>query len=141
MAPSKQSKSSRLTVRIQGFGSVGFVYVEGMGGAIDVVEFKDGPDTTVRKRPGRTAYDPVTLRRERPGKPLLWGWWKECAEGGGRRRTVTLSLEDDRGRALATWELGGCWPVRWRLVDVGASEKDAVHVEEITVVVEDVQLE
>ena len=129
-----------MTARIRGFGRAAFVLVDGIGGAIDVVEFKDGPDTRVRKRPGRAAYDAVTLRRARAGRPLLWAWWKACVNGEGERRSVTLTLKDASERSLATWTLGGCWPTRWRLVYADSDEKHAGHVEEVTLVVEDIQL-
>ena len=112
-----------------------------MGGIVDVLAFKDGSDITVRMRPGRTTWDSITLRRTRFGKPALWKWWNQTVSGGGRRRNVKVALVDQRNVTLARWTLRGCWPSRWRLVYTVGARGQSGFAEEVTLVVEDVDLD
>jgi phage tail-like protein len=132
--------ANHLIANIEGFGRTPLEYVDGMGGVVDVLEFKDGPDVNVRLRAGRTTWDSITLRRTQFGKPALWKWWYETVHGAGRRRDVTLSLTDRGGAAIAGWTLRGCWPSRWRLVHTVGAGGESGYVEEVTLVVEDIDL-
>lgn len=133
--------SNRLIAEIQGFSRTPLEYVDGMGGVIDVLSFKDGSDVSVRMRPGRATWDSITLRRTKFGRPALWKWWKKTVDGGGRRREVKLVLLDQRGGPVAAWTLHGCWPSRWRLVHKVDATGQSGYVEELTLIVEDIDLD
>ena len=133
--------ASQLLAEIEGFRRTPLEYVEGMGGVVEVLPFKDGSDVSVRMRPGRHTWDSITLRRTQFGRPALWKWWQKTLEGTGRRREVQLRLVDQRGGPVAGWTLRGCWPSRWRLVHKVEATGQSGYVEEITLVVESIGLD
>lgn len=133
---------SRLVPKLQGFRRTALEYVDGMGGAVDVLSYKDGADATVRMRPGESTWSSITVRRSRVGPPILWSWWKETLDGVERRLEVELSLLDRTGKTVAVWTLHGCWPSHWRLVHkVGEGSGETGYVEQLTLVVENVDLD
>jgi phage tail-like protein len=132
---------NQLIAEIQGFGRTPLEYVDGMGGVVEVLPFKDGSDIRVRMRPGRTTWDSITLRRTQFGRPALWKWWQKTIEGGGRRREVKLRLVDQRGGPIASWTLSGCWPSRWQLVPRLNAAGQPGYVEQMTLVVEKIDLD
>lgn len=135
-----EPEKPQLSAQIQGFRGKRFECVGGFGGRIEVLVFKDGPDPLVRQQAGRTTYDSVTLQSIQTGAPMLWKWWSTAGTGVESRRTVTLALTDARGKALATWTLGGCWPRDWSVTPVDAAGRTAGYAERVTLVVENIEL-
>lgn len=131
---------SRLIPEIEGFRRLSLEFVDGLGGQMEVLSFKDGADVRVRRRPGPVSWSIVTVRRTRSGVPRLWRWWKQTVDGGEQRRKLTVRHVNDRGRVLAKWTLHGCWPTGWRLVDAGGAGRKSDHVEELTLAVENMEL-
>jgi len=140
MPPETDPAQPRLVAQIQGFRGARFDCVGGFGGQIDVMAFKDGPERVIRQQGGRTGFDRVTLRRPQTGAPVLWKWWKAATAGADKRRDVTLALTDARGRELAKWVLNGCWPCHWRLKEIEPERGKRVYAEEVTLIVENIDL-
>ena len=131
----------RFIVQIEGVRAGRFEEVDNLTASTEVMEIRDGADRVMRQVPGRTRYGRVTLRRG-DVTPALWRWWAEVKKGDVRRREVTISLVDSNDKGIAGWRLSGCWPSDWRMSasqDTKASGR-AVAMEEITFVVEDIEL-
>ena len=59
----------------------GFKSVTGMDSETEIVEFKQGNDMVVRKKPGRTTYANIVLERGYTATDDLWQWRKNIEDG------------------------------------------------------------
>ena len=55
--------------------------IEGLESTTAVIPYGDGDARTHRKRPGRTSFTPVILRRELSDALELWAWHEKVIEG------------------------------------------------------------
>lgn len=131
---------SRLIPEIAGYRRLAMEVVDTAGGAVPVLSYRDGTDTSIRLQPGPVAWDSITVRRTTSGSPALWKWWKATVDGQLQRRNVTLRLVDSRGTVIGQWTLSNCWPTRWRLVAAPDRSGNSIHVEEMTLAVEAMDL-
>ena len=131
----------KFQVEIDGVDAGAFAAVENLKAKVDVVEYRDGTDTALRKMPGRTSYENVTLRKGEVNSPALWQWWSEISGGKFKPRTVTITVQAERGKPALQWQLLGCWPCEWEFAAQESNPKnpDIVMVEAITFVVEKIK--
>lgn len=124
-------------VEIDGADAGQFTAVDGLSIEIEVVEYQDGTDPILRKRPGRTKYSNITLKRGYVSSNELWDWVQATrTEAAGYKKPVSLVLLDaDTSTEVARYNFFECWPAKWK---VGALDGTASNVmtEEITVVTE-----
>ena len=73
----------------------GFKSVSGMDSETEIVEFKQGNDIVVRKKPGRTTYNNIVLERGYTATDDLWQWRKNIEDGKIDRRAGSI---DGAGR-------------------------------------------
>ena len=59
----------------------GFKTVSGMDSETEIIEFKQGNDMVVRKKPGRTTYANIVLERGYTATDDLWQWRKNIEDG------------------------------------------------------------
>ncbi len=121
-------------VRIEGFSSAQFEAIEGLSGAIEVVEFQDGDDLVLRKRPGRVSFGDITLRRGELDAADFYRWWYAARGGKVERRSVEISFLDRRNRPLLRWKIEA-WPVSWEISARGTGS-DTLALEAFTLAVE-----
>lgn len=127
--------SHRFTVEIEGVTQGRFQAVSQFGAEVDVIEFEDGDDLTLRKRPGRVRYDDVVLRRGYTLTTVLWDWWNSVQEGRVERKSMYIILHDGAGNEIRRWNLFECWPRRWQTGPLDGEKSDRL-VEEIVIVTE-----
>ena len=65
----------------------GFKTVSGMDSETEVIEFKQGNDAVVRKKPGRTTYANITLERGFTATDDLFVWRQNIEKGFIDRRS------------------------------------------------------
>ncbi|MEM1141833.1 MAG: phage tail protein [Pseudomonadota bacterium] len=126
-------------VEISGVAAGYFKSVSGLSGELEVVEFQDGDDLFLRKRPGRAKFGDVTLTKGYIVTDDLQAWWRAARDGQYDRRDISIILNDNAGNEIRRWNLYGCWPRRWETGPL-VGNSGAVLEESITVVVEDMQL-
>jgi phage tail-like protein len=126
-------------VEIGGVTAGFFKGVDGINAELEVIEFQDGDDLTLRKRPGRAKFGDVTLKKGYIVTADLQNWWKQAREGQYVRRDISIILNDNAGNVIRTWFLYGCWPKSWKISALDGKGND-VLTEEITFVVEDLQI-
>lgn len=126
-------------VEIDGVNAGRFKRVTGLGGDIDVVEYQDGDDTTVRKRPGLARFRDVRLEKGYVASTDLIDWWELARRGDYTRKNMSIILNDNAGDEILRWNLFECWPKSWELgpLEGGADE---VLFESVTVVVEWIEM-
>ena len=127
------------TVEISGINAGNFKRVSGLSAEIEVVEFQDGDDLYVRKRPGVARFGDVTLEKGYIATDDLFNWWRAARNGQYDRRDISIVLSDNAGNEVRRWNLYGCWPRKW---STGPLEGGVSHIfcESVTFVVEDMQL-
>lgn len=102
-------------VEIDGTDAGSFQNVDEISCEIEVIEYQDGSDQILRKRPGRVKYGNITLKRGYTASNDLFNWWQQLANGEEIRETVTLSLLDQAGETAISFEFQRCWPFKWTL--------------------------
>jgi phage tail-like protein len=127
------------SVEISGVNAGRFQGVSGLGAEIEVIEFQDGDDLVLRKRPGRVRFEDVTLKKGYIVTDDLQRWWQAASEGQYDRRDISVILRDNVGNEVRRWNLHGCWPRRWRTGPLDG-QTDAVVFEELTFVVERMEI-
>ena len=89
----------------------GFSQMSGLGVEIETIEVSD-PMASDRKRPGRTTYSTITLKRPYNGATDVQEW---AAGGGLPLRNITIDLITPSAEPVVRFELIDCFPVRWQL--------------------------
>ena len=116
-----------------------FKGVDGINCELEVIEFQDGDDLTLRKRPGRAKFGDVTLKKGYIVTADLQEWWNQAKAGQYVRRDISITLNDNAGGELRRWNLYDCWPKSWKISALDGKGNDVV-TEEITFVVENLEI-
>ena len=117
----------------------GFKSVSGMDSETEIVEFKQGNDMVVRKKPGRTTYANIVLERGFTATDDLWQWRKNIEDGIIDRRSGTITVLDNDGTSVvAEFNFFEAWPCKWKVPEVD-SDQSGMAVEEIELAVEKVE--
>jgi phage tail-like protein len=111
-----------------GVDLTGFYDMSGLGIDIAVVEVRDGSTSVVRKRPGRTTWSDITLKRGYLGATDVQNWALEALRGDVQRRDITIVILDRDGDAVRRLNLVSCFPTGWEL----STNDDNLLVEEVT---------
>jgi phage tail-like protein len=117
----------------------GFKSVSGMDSSTEIIEFKQGNDVRVRKKPGRTTYSNIVLERGYTATDDLWEWRKNIEEGTiDRRSGAIIILDHDGSTEVARYEFFEGWPCKWNVPDFDASSS-GMAIEKIEIAVEQVK--
>ncbi|MEQ1565963.1 MAG: phage tail protein [Myxococcota bacterium] len=117
----------------------GFKSMSGMASKTEVIEFKQGNDTVVRKKPGRTTYDNIVLERGYTATDDLWKWRKNIEDGIIDRRSGTITvLDQDLTSIVAQYNFYEGWPANWFVPEMN-SDSSAMAIEKVEIAVEKVE--
>jgi phage tail-like protein len=117
----------------------GFKSVSGMDSQTEVVEFKQGNDKVVRKKPGRTTYSNIVLERGYTATDDLWQWRKNIEDGKiDRRSGSVIVLDQDGSTEVARYNFFEAWPCKWNVPDMNA-DSSAMAIEKVEIAVERVE--
>src|SRR5262245_48437497 len=114
----------------------GFKEVDGLESKTEIIEYKEGNEARMHKRPGKTNYTNIILRRGNLQTPELWEWRKKVVQGLTERKSGSIiMLADDGTTEVGRYNFFEAWPCRWKGPAV-ASLGDTHTVEEIELAVE-----
>jgi len=117
----------------------GFKSVSGMDSTTEVIEFKQGNDIRVRKKPGRTTYSNIVLERGYTATDDLWEWRKNIEDGKiDRRSGALIMLDHDCETEVARYEFFEGWPCKWNVPEM-SSDQSGMAIEKIEIAVEQVK--
>ena len=117
----------------------GFKSVSGMDSETEVVEFKQGNDLVVRKKPGRTTYANIVLERGFTATDDLWDWRLNIEEGTiDRRSGSVIILDQDGSTEVARYNFYEGWPCKWYVPDMD-SDSSGMAIEKIEIAVEKIE--
>lgn len=117
----------------------GFKSMSGMDSETEIIEFKQGNDKVVRKKPGRTTYANIVLERGFTATDDLWKWRKNIEDGIIDRRSGTITmLDQDLETIVAQYNFYEGWPAKWYVPEQD-SDTSAMAIEKIEIAVEKVE--
>ena len=126
-------------VEIEGITVGAFRNVEGLESETEIIEFQDGDDIILRKRPGRTKYANIVLKKGYIATRDLWEWRRSVIEGHVERKSGSIVLLGDDGQTeLARYNFYEAWPSKWKGFTLDGKGND-VNVEEIELAVERIE--
>jgi phage tail-like protein len=126
-------------IEIEGMTAGRFKGVDGLDSETEVVEYQDGEDRILRKRPGRTKYSNLVLKRGYADKSMeeLWIWRKAVMDGKVERKSGSVVLQNDHGLEVCRYNFFHSWPCKWKGWDLDGKGTDNV-AEEIELAVEEI---
>lgn len=117
----------------------GFKTMSGMDSETEVIEFKQGNDMVVRKKPGRTTYANISLERGYTATDDLWQWRLNIENGNIDRRSGSIIVLDQDGETeVARYNFYEAWPCKWFVPDMD-SDSSSMAIEKIELAVEKVE--
>jgi phage tail-like protein len=122
-------------IEIEGVTTGAFRNVEGLDSETEVIEYQDGDDLILRKRPGRTKYSNITLKRGYINNTELWEWRKAVIEGKVQRKSGSIILCADDGAEIMRYNFFEAWPSKWKGFTLDGKGTD-VNVEELELICE-----
>ncbi len=120
-------------VEIDGVQAGYFRSVDDFAAGVGVIEFQDGDDYFLRKRPGRPFVSDLTLNKGYIVTQDLQDWWVATQKGQHIRKQITVRSLLPSGDELRAWHFFECWPHTWQ---VNALDGRDPIVEKITFAVE-----
>jgi len=126
-------------VEIDGVTAGSFKAVDGLEASVEVIEFQDGPDVTARKRPGRTKFGDVTLKKGYIVNKQLQEWWENVRNGKYDRRAVSIILNDNTDNEIMRWNLFECFISKWKISGFDGKGNDVLQ-EEVTLSFENMKI-
>ena len=100
-------------VSVDGIGDISCSEVSGLETEFDVIEYRagDSPVFTKVKMPGLRKTSDVTLKKGMfKDDKAMWDWLNQVKLNTIERKTVTVSLLDESGSPVKTWQLTNAWP-------------------------------
>ncbi len=130
--------SNKFKIEIEGVSAASFISLDGIESRTDVIIFNNGDDMVTRKRPGRTSFSNLVLRRGYTNNDSLWMWYQAVISGKVERKSGSIiSLADD-GSEILRYNFFEAWPCRWKGFVYEANKADALF-EEIEIAIESVE--
>ena len=117
----------------------GFKSVSGMDSETEIIEFKQGNDMIVRKKPGRTTYSNIVLERGYTATDDLFQWRKNIEDGKIDRRAGSVIILDQDGQTeVARYNFYEGWPTKWNVPELD-SDSSSMAIEKIEIAIEKVE--
>jgi phage tail-like protein len=117
----------------------GFKSMSGMSSETEIVEFKQGMDKVVRKKPGRTTYSNIVLERGYTATDDLFKWRKNIEDGIIDRRSGTVTvLDTDMESIVKQFNFYEAFPSKWYVPEMNA-EQSAMAIEKIELACEKIE--
>ena len=131
--------TSKFKIEIEGVTQAAFAAMEGIESTTEVVNYNDADDIIERKRPGRTRYSNIVLKRGFVTTDELWNWYKNVADGKVERKAGSIILSGDDGSEIMRYNFFEAWPCRWKSLMLDANSKTRSIIEELEIAVERIE--
>lgn len=125
------------------FGRILFLECSGITSETEPIEHKvvtpDGREM-IQMIPGRTKWQPITLKAGLTKTPALWNWRKLVIDGkvNQARKDGSLIMFDQEGKEIVRYNFERAWPTK--VTGPGAKAAGSeVAVEEMTIVFEHIE--
>ena len=119
-------------VEIQGIAPASFSECSGLSTSVDVVEYREGGDHTLRKLPGLARAGDITLKRGVTQSHELQDWHKNILNGVPDRRNGSIVLQDSARVEVVRWSFFNAFPRKWEGPDLNGKGND-IAIETLTI--------
>ncbi len=106
-------KNFNFRVEIAGITLAGFSDCTGLESEVDVIEYREGGDRSIRKLAGLPRFGDITLKRGITKSGELQDWHRKILLGISDRRNVAVILLDDEGNEVVRWSVLNAFPRKW----------------------------
>jgi phage tail-like protein len=125
MAKADPYRNCNFLVEIDGITQAGFTDCTGFGASNDPIEYREGGEnTTVRKLPGMTKYNNITLKWGLTDSRELYDWFRSVVRGDIQRKNGSIIVLDLAGQEKVRWNFFSAWPAKWDGPDFTAKGND-----------------
>jgi phage tail-like protein len=112
-------------LEIDGITQAGFADCTGFGASTDPIEYREGGENkTVRKLPGLTKFNNVTLKWGLTDSRELYDWYRDIVNGKIQRKNGSIVCLDTEGAEKVRWNFFSAWPTKWDAPDFSAKAND-----------------
>jgi phage tail-like protein len=127
-------RNFRFRVEIDGLQQAGFTDVSGFDSTVDVVEYREGTETTtMRKLSGLTKYGNISLKWGITDSTEIYNWYIEVTKGNVQRKNISIVLVDETGSDKSRWNFINAWPSKYDAPDFSAKSSE-VGIESLDIV-------
>jgi phage tail-like protein len=125
---------SQFALEIDGVEIARFSGVSGLSYSAEVVEYNEIVEgkLVTHKRPGRTKYDDIVLKRGLSASTAAIDWFQHVQDGEVQRQNGSIVIYDRAGNELGRWNFERGWPSKWSGGDMDAGSDD-IMIEELTI--------
>lgn len=135
-------KNFKFRVKFDGRYVAGISKVGALKRTTDVVEFREGGDpSTVRKSPGQTKYEAITLERGVTHDPVFLQWVNKVWNFGSGlgmevslenfRKDIIIELYNEAGQVVKAYNVFRCWVSEYQALPELDASAHAVAIEHI----------
>jgi phage tail-like protein len=124
-------------IELQGERAGYFRKVTGLGLEVECIEHREGGfPAGVRKLPGRTRINDITLEQGITQSDTMWRWLDTAVQGKVERRNVSIVLLGPDGLTeVVRWNCTNVWPCQVLITDFNALGNE-VLIESMTLAAE-----
>jgi phage tail-like protein len=121
-------------LELDGVEMARFTGCSGLSYTTEVVEYQEVANgkTVIRKRPGRTKYDDISLKRGLSVNADLTDWHQKVLDGAVERSSGSIVIYNPAGEEVDRWNFEQGWPSKWSASDLDAGSDDVI-IEEMTI--------
>ena len=129
----------RFKIEIDSVVKGGFSECSGLSSKIDVVQYREGGDTSsVRKLPGQTTYPDITLKWGLTDSSELYEWHLNAIQGIIERKSCSIIILGNDLEEKVRWNLADAWPSAWTGPTLNAKGSE-MAIEQLTLTCERVE--
>jgi phage tail-like protein len=102
---------------------IGFTEVSGLDAETEVIEYRDGasPEYSKTKIPGMQKFPNLVMKRAVFASDNdYFSWWNTVALNTVERRSVTISLLNEKHEPVVVWRVKNAWPAKLSSTDLKA---------------------
>ncbi len=130
----------RFIVEIGNIGPTSFTEVKIPDSEIEIIEYRDGSDSSkaVRKLSGLVRHSELILKRGMVKSLDVYDWFKSNKNGSVDRRSIIVTILDESGQPCVKWRFKNCWPTKYTGPTLNAASSEYA-IEEIIIAVENAE--
>ena len=102
---------------------IGFTEVSGLDAETEVIEYRDGasPEYSKTKIPGMQKFPNLVMKRAVFASDNdYFSWWNTVALNTVQKRSVTISLLNEKHEPVVVWRVKNAWPAKLSSTDLKA---------------------
>jgi phage tail-like protein len=117
-------------IELQGERAGYFTKVTGLGLEVEKIEYREGGvAANVRKLPGRTTINDITLEQGLTLSDTMWRWIDTAVQGKVEPRNVSIvALGPDMRTEVVRWNMTNAWPCEVKVADFDAVGNEVLIV-------------